>query len=221
MLSDKSTYLPRGDYKELIQITLIILGVPIPDYKLHILGGLHNARWMCKIIYAFKYYLLRAQMQFEYEFLKSLEDFCIFCTLLYVRQWLTCPSLPDAALNDLSFCKNLHNYKKINTLVAESAIAKLNDHLWYMGAELASFNLFSDRVTEIEKRSVICKMKKCDANWKRIQRPKFKDTHLKNIDDLVTSRSLVAIDAVSSPVLEFMLNNDPTIWKTNSDFNQV
>lgn len=57
-LSGNSSYKPRGDYRELCDLTLLILGVKNDTYRLRIPGALHHARWMCKIIYSFKIYFL-------------------------------------------------------------------------------------------------------------------------------------------------------------------
>lgn len=73
-----------------------------PGYALQVLGGLHNARWMCTIL---------------------------FCSLVCVKQWLQCPSLRDAAFNDIQFCKNLHSYQSINEKVAVCAMTTFKGHL--------------------------------------------------------------------------------------------
>lgn len=217
ILADNSGYIPREDYRELIDLTLIILGVPNPTYKLKIPGALHHARWMCKVIYAFKMYLLSKQLGLSEELQKLLEDFCLFCSLLYIKQWLTCPLLSDAAVND--FCKNLKSYESVNKKISECAITKFNGHLSYLGPELAAFALFSDKVADSEKRIMIEKMKKPDGHWRRTIL--LTDPHLKNVADLITSRSLFTIDSLNSTVFKFMLHTDPTMWATSHDFNEV
>lgn len=219
ILADSSTYIPREDYRELIDLTLIILGVPNPTYKLKITGALHHARWMCKVIYSFKMYLLFKHLGLTEEFRKILEDFCLFCSLLYVKQWFTAPLLLDAAVNDLRFCENLKLYESINEKISERAIFKFGGHLSYLGPELAAFALFSDKVTDSEKRIMIAKMKKPDGHWRRSVH--LKDPHSKNITDLITSRSLFTIDLLDSTVFKFMLHTDPTLWTTCRDFNEV
>ncbi|KAJ6634641.1 hypothetical protein Bhyg_13217 [Pseudolycoriella hygida] len=121
ILSDDNSYTPRDDYRELIDLTLIILGVQNKKYKIRIPGALHHARWMCKVIYAFKMYLLREQHQFSEGLQKSLQDFCLFCSLMYVKYWILCPLFPDAAVNDLTFYKNLKSYEEIDKNIAQCA----------------------------------------------------------------------------------------------------
>ena len=56
MMSDINFAL--DDYKELIELALTFLDKLSPS-KLKPLGPVSNARWMCKMIYVFKKYLLR------------------------------------------------------------------------------------------------------------------------------------------------------------------
>lgn len=53
----------RKDYKELLQLTLLYLGVK-NDSNIHFKkpGAMHRARWMAKLIYSLKIYLLRDQV---------------------------------------------------------------------------------------------------------------------------------------------------------------
>lgn len=222
-LSDESSYIPRGDYRELCDLTLLILGVKNYNYRFRVPGALHHARWMCKLIYAFKIYLLRKQMteKLSNELLASLEQFCLFCSVLYVKQWLLCPLLPDAAINDLQFYKNLVLFQEANKKISDCAITKLNGQLWYLGPELASFALFSKKVSSSEKQNIINKMKKSDGHWKRLLIPQLADVHTKSISDFITSRSLLSIYKISPDALKFMFHNSPTAWPSNPEFKKV
>lgn len=221
VIADDSSYIPRNDYRELIDLTLIILGVKNPTYVLKTPGAMHHARWMCKIIYCFKMYLLRHQLQISNKFDDDLEEFCLFCSLIYVKQWVTCPLLADATVNDLEFYKNLLSYSGVNRTIARSAINKFNGHLSYLTPELAVFALFSDKVTISEKRDMIDKMHKCNGNWRGWQFPRFSQLHSKTVCDLITSRSLFPLHKINSSTFAFMLHNDPTAWITNPEYQQV
>ncbi|KAJ6642887.1 hypothetical protein Bhyg_07843 [Pseudolycoriella hygida] len=184
ILSDNSTYIPRDDYRELIDLTLIILGVENKSYKVRTPGALHHARWMCKVIYAFKMYLFRKQLQLDYQLQQSLEEFCIFCSLLYVRYWLLCPSLRDAAINDLEFFKNLKLFEDINEKVADCAYKKSTTPL------------------------------KCDGHWKRDLTPRHKNVHLKKVSDFINSRSLFSLHKINADVFRFMLHHPLNVWRS-------
>ena len=59
--------MPRDDYKEIMDLCLLILG-KLPDqeeknYYFKIPGAYHMARWMAKVIYCFKIYLFREEFK--------------------------------------------------------------------------------------------------------------------------------------------------------------
>ena len=64
---DNVRNLPRGDYKELLELSKVILGRTIERkkgyvYKIQRPGADHHARWMAKSIYILKMTLLRHQL---------------------------------------------------------------------------------------------------------------------------------------------------------------
>ena len=53
---------PRDDYRELLELTVIVLGgVPKGGIRFRRPGAFHRARWMAKLIYALKIFLFRCQ----------------------------------------------------------------------------------------------------------------------------------------------------------------
>ena len=55
-----SGLLPRGDYRELAELTLFYLGgLDQADLKIHRPGAIHKARWMARIIHAQKIIILQ------------------------------------------------------------------------------------------------------------------------------------------------------------------
>ncbi|KAJ6639335.1 hypothetical protein Bhyg_12079 [Pseudolycoriella hygida] len=78
-----------------------------------------------------------------------------------------------------------------------------------------------DKVTDSNKRDMISKLKTPDGKWRRSLLPTFKELHLKGLSDLVASRSLFPLHKIDSLTFQFMLNNDPTIWPTNAEFQMV
>jgi hypothetical protein len=58
LISALSGNLPRDDYRELLEITLIFLGIA-PPRGIHFAqpGAMHQARWMSKVIYTFKLWM--------------------------------------------------------------------------------------------------------------------------------------------------------------------
>jgi hypothetical protein len=52
VLENPAEYCPRDDYKEICELTLLILGEPArPNYRFKLPGACHHARWMAKVIF--------------------------------------------------------------------------------------------------------------------------------------------------------------------------
>ena len=105
--SNLARYHPRDDYKELLELVIIFLG-GTPARGIHILapGALHRARWMARIIYAFKLWMFRSQFQ-----LKRVEETGLFqfpfISEVYIEAWFEAPSAVSAPANDLRFLNKL------------------------------------------------------------------------------------------------------------------
>ena len=169
----------RGDYNELVSLTLLYLGADEPQattskkkslFKQP--GALHKARWMAKLLYAIKIDLLSNKI--ETEFPKgtvfsgrnqkdNIHRFVMFVVYVYVPWWLTAPFSSSAPSNDLSLIKSLYHFKDIDSVAASAALKSLKNHMWYLTEELVPLSLFSPLVpneekTEIaEKLSAVCK----------------------------------------------------------------
>lgn len=92
----------------------------------------------------------------------NLEEFCIFACLIYTKQWIQCCVTSNAPLNDLEFFKSLNRYRRINESIANCAIGKFKDHLWYLGCELVVLSFFSNKVEANVKAPMFDKMKSLD-----------------------------------------------------------
>lgn len=80
--------LPRDDYKELLQLTLMFLGEDVGGMRSP--GPTSHARWMAKGIYDLKMFLFREQFTLIARELKGCRDVCIFfgTTLHQIMVWL-------------------------------------------------------------------------------------------------------------------------------------
>ena len=132
---EKDAFIPREDYRELCELALMILGEwTLPsgkNFTFKAPGAYHMARWMAKIIYCFKIYLFRDQFQMTPSEEKSLKEFGIFCSLIYVKAWISCPLASDAPINDLFLYRQIKDYSAVNKTVADIAAKKFQNHLWY------------------------------------------------------------------------------------------
>ena len=86
--------------------------------------------------------------------MENLRRVCMFNAMFYVKAWLSVVSAVDAPVNDLQLWHDLNIYSKTDSSVAEAAIAVLNRHLWYLSEEIVPFALFSDFVSDSEKRQI-------------------------------------------------------------------
>lgn len=142
-----SKFIPRGDYRELIELCLVFLGEKLPGFTFKIPSAFGNARWMVKVIYIFKIFFFRDQFPKVADLEVQLREFCLFASLIYVKAWIECPLTADAAFNDLQLFKNISKYKELNEEISTKALQKLENHLWYLGAELVILSLFSDKIS--------------------------------------------------------------------------
>lgn len=143
----------RNDYAELIDLSLKFLGVNTGKF-FHVPGATNNARWMFRAIYALKSFLFRDVLDLDGDLFTSIQRFCLFITLIYVKFWNVCSNAADAPYNDLQFLKELDAYKQFDPEVAEVAITAMKRHLWYLSDELIVLGLFSEKVSTEDKNEM-------------------------------------------------------------------
>ena len=160
----------RGDYKELVQLSLLYLSGEVSEgYRFAHPGALHKARWMAKLIYSIKIVLMSEKIQRELRSddvlsnaqLTKLQKFVMFAVYVYVPWWLTCPVASAAPLNDLKLIANVIDYRKCNKCCADGALDAISRHMWYLTEELVPLALFSSQVDGVTKRKMADKLN-CD-----------------------------------------------------------
>ena len=137
----------RDDYKELVKLALIYIGIePSRGITLQRPGAISKARWMSKVIYALKIVLLSKQNLLqtiiETTCLTKLKRFADFCINCYIPWWINCTVASAAPGNDLELINILQQYKSTDELCATSALDAMNRHLWYLVEELVPLCLF-------------------------------------------------------------------------------
>ena len=174
--------LVREDYRELLELVLFAFKVPLPDnkpFKFRRPGAINKARWMGKIIYGIKMFLLSKQIT-ELKYPKNLKanlilnsrskeldkltHFVTFAIHIYVKWWFTCSSAIDAPVHDLSLFHQLHSYKEIHSKLAEATITTLNRHLWYLSEEYVPILLFSNTVSDLDKMEILHHLKAFESS---------------------------------------------------------
>ncbi|XP_037030592.1 uncharacterized protein LOC119070384 [Bradysia coprophila] len=217
------TFIPRGDYLEMMQLCLLVLGKPLPGYTFKLPHNCNNARWMGKIIYSLKIFLFRDQVNLAKSELANLEEFCTFSCLIYTKHWIQCCVPSNAPANDLHLLKSLNQYKQVNAKIANCAIDKLQDHLWYLGSELVVLSLFSDKVEDTVKTRMFENMIRLDdKRWtNRDYRLTFDKKILKkDLSDLVGPSSMTVLKSLKINV-DFMFQNEVKKWKELAEYRKA
>ena len=180
------------------------------------------ARWMNKLIYSFKIYLFRDQFNLTVKEKNNLREFCLFCSLFYVKAWIICTKASDAAINDLLLFKQINQYKTVNKVVSNAAMNKFKSHLWYLGSELVLLSLFSTKVPIEEKKLIVEKIKTCGEDWKLrgLKLTEIKNLENQNLHELVNSASICALRSLKINI-DFVLNNEPETWKNLPNYQKA
>lgn len=112
-----------------------------------------------KAIYCLKILIFRNEFQLmsdsEINGLIEVAGFIVKCYAVY---WFDANKAEKAALNDLEFLKKLENYKIFNKNIADIAITKIINHLYYLSEECVGFSLFDDRIDNATKCKLLAKM---------------------------------------------------------------
>lgn len=104
-----STRNMRGDYREAAELSLMLLGHG-EELTLKKPGCDSNARWMAKILYAAKKFMLTKNdpgMQ------SKLKEFLIFVVFIYLPSWFKAPFITEASTCDLQMAADLQWYVNI------------------------------------------------------------------------------------------------------------
>ena len=160
----------RDDYNELIQLCTIFLGEKV-SFSWRRPGALHKARWMAKMLYAFKICLLESAVNelppgsiATKQQISKLRRFCTFSALIYCPWWFSCSSAVDAPSNDLKLYKSILKYSEIDEVVSNSAKKAFQCHLWFLTPEMIPFSLFSDLVAYSVKDEMAKKLLSLQPN---------------------------------------------------------
>lgn len=208
----------RGDYKECVELGLILLGEDGSGYYLKAPQGLSKARWMCKILYAFKQYLLQKHLNLPSDYIKQLNIFCIFVTLFYLKPWLRAGFPSEAALLDLEFVQNLKHFEKMHPEASKAVSEKVRRHRWYLGGELVGFSLFSENLMPNQKLAIANKIKTTKPDWSQRS---IKSSHdcLDNmrLEDFVDSTTGLALEGLGIKLNSF-IHLHPKAWPQNQAY---
>ncbi|ESN93261.1 hypothetical protein HELRODRAFT_181206 [Helobdella robusta] len=151
-LTQLEQFQPRCDYRELLKLSLILLG-ETPPRGVRVLqpGALHRARWMARLIYVFKLYMYRHQFLLTRVEEKGICRFIVFGISVYLRSRFTAPDLLSAARHDLLLVKRIQQFRDVDCEVSVATANALSRHLWYVSEELVGAVFFDDQISHEEK----------------------------------------------------------------------
>lgn len=214
---------PREDYRELLELTQIFLGiVPSRGIKFRFPGAYHHAHWMSKAIYCLKIYLFRGTFKLTAKEEKAISQICIFIVTIHVRAWFTAPLATKAPNHDLQFLKRLNDYKLIDPQLSQVTLQKFKTHLWYLSPETAAMSFFDMELPIGIKQKMLLELNIDEEN--NDDCPKRITINLKDIDNLcdkemdhfITSQSLNFFDRFE--INNEFLSTDPSLWSQDERF---
>lgn len=150
-MADSNNHSLRDDYREIIDLSLLVLGAPLPpNYHFKVSGSTSNARFMSRIIGSFKMFLFRDTLEangaITSDEIQKFQEISLFAAMVYVPNWNYAGNILDAPSYDLAFLKKIHDYKKIDEEAAQGVLNKMTNNLFYLDGELVVLGIFSEMV---------------------------------------------------------------------------
>ena len=227
----------RDDYRELVEVSLSVLGGVSPDFTWKKPGPCHKARFMAFGIYIMKAVAFSDQLELEQDVMESLVRVATFISTLYVPYFITASIGCDAPANDLEMFRKLLEFSKTDPVIGEAALAILTRHTWYLQEEVVPFALFSSKLNMDDKSRLAAKIltfeKEKPAHWDSKEQPDTEHeqyllgkpimeltlTPATQLVDLVGSNSFLLWDILG---LDWdWLKLDPAKWVESSSFLEM
>lgn len=209
--------MPRSDFKEFLELCLIFLGNQ-KKIKFRKPGACHHARWMSKAIYTLKMYLLRGAYSLG-EKETSFLQVCQFIVFVYMEWWFTATDVAGAPNNDIKLVKKLVNYKMVDESIANAAIDKVANHLWYVSPECSALAFFDDSISVEMKKKMIEALNKdniINDSHKKIPKTKINTLMNEEIDYFINNESLNLFDRFH--LKKDFLKSHPSCWASDQNY---
>lgn len=213
---------PRDDYREFLKLIIIFLGhVPPDGIRFLSPGGVSQARWMSKGIYALKIWMFRSQFKLSSEEELGLRKICIFLVKVYFKAWFTAPLTIAAPRNDLQLLKAIISYKCISDEVSQAALKKMLNHLWYLGEHLVALAFFDPSVAIESKRLMVHALNTRVGNPQGVKKFRIDLDEAEiclgqNLDSFVTRNTLDFFQILH--ISTAFLQSDPSEWDQNDGY---
>lgn len=116
---------------------------------------MHQARWMSKVLYAFKIWMSQGQCHLTKKEEEGLARICTFFRGVYAKAWMEATFPAQAPWLDLKLITALGTYEKIDPKVGDIALTKLSTHLTYVSEELVRLAFFNSAVSSEIKVAIV------------------------------------------------------------------
>ena len=157
----KENIWPRCDYKELLELSIIMLGGQLPNFTLKFPGPDHHARWMSKAIYLLKIHLLFNVFTVSQEERKKVVDMCEFILIIYIKPWFRSPLAISAASTDIRFMSHLMKYRLRRPVLSWNLLQSARNHMWYLTPQLVILALVDSALEDVERESMARALHAC------------------------------------------------------------
>ena len=147
---------PRDDYKEMLELFIVLLGGEgdVPKVKFRRPDAMYRAGWMARAIYAANITLFAAQLGelCSPRELSSLRRFTFFVAEVYVTRWFEAPVAPFVPANDLKLAVDLRVFHDAE--IGKACVKTFSRHFWYLSEPLVALTLFDHRLPTAEKKAL-------------------------------------------------------------------
>ena len=239
MYPNKKQQFPTNNYREMVELTLAVLGGNVPGgFKFRLPGAFHKARFMANVIYGTKMFLLQnldmdepkmeeenvaMEIEFDKEYKEALAKFVKFTSLVYVPYFMKTSIGADAPYNDLELFKLLLKYKEqVDSEVAEFALKAMKRHLYYLTQENVIMSLFSNRLDDDQKSRIASRLltfpKPEEFKAEKPTPPTLLDMNT-TLEALVGEKSWTIFQVLG--VKTDWLEHGPSKWSEDSQFCEV
>ena len=224
---EKNTW-PREDYRELLRLTIMVLGGNVPGFQFLQPGPDHHARWMSKALYYLKMKLLLNIFKMSDEEKEQVEEISKFVVTLYVKAWFQSPLPTAAARNDLSFLVNMSRYRLLTKpTIALSLLQGCFRHLWYLTPQTIVFAMADSYLSDNQREGMARKLHGLERKKVKGGRPPFpfidlggSVTGLPDMIPLISSESWLVFDLLGLSGSQDWMTIPVSFWDHFEDFRR-
>ena len=208
---------PRNDYREVLELGIVILGGEVSNFRFRRPGALHRARWMARVIYSLKMLLVLPQSGLTLREETALKRLAFFALEIYISAWFLAPISSSAPVSDLQLLKDLATYHdhKLSTV----CLRVFSRHLWYLSESLVGLSVFdSELPDEIKKeiaQAILEKNAPEDYPTRAVVPATISISSLK-VSDFASQASIALFKVLR--ISHDFLTKDPSNWPEDDDY---